>query len=110
MSAGWPEAPQFREPWEARAFALAVRLHERGVFTWREWTEALGAEIARAGAAPGDRGEHYYRHWLAALERLTREKRVVGVAELAERRAAWARAVRATPHGKPILLANDPGA
>lgn len=63
--------PVFREPWEARAFALAVELHGKGVFTWPEWSQALGREIARPGAGGAER---YYEHWLAALEALLAEK------------------------------------
>ena len=65
------DGPVFREPWEARAFAMALALHEAGVFTWNEWAETLGAEIkrAQAGGDP-DTGETYYQHWLATLERL----------------------------------------
>jgi nitrile hydratase accessory protein len=66
--------PVFREPWEARAFALAVALHEKGLFTWPEWAEALGGEIAKAG--PEDDGSHYYKHWLSALEGLIVRKGV----------------------------------
>ena len=40
--------PVFREPWEAQAFALAVRLSETGRFSWREWTTALSQEIQGA--------------------------------------------------------------
>ena len=69
----------FRAPWEAQAFAMAVKLHERGVFTWPEWAEALGAEIAAAGA--GDDGEDYYLHWMSALEKLAAAKGVVNSAE-----------------------------
>src|ERR1700754_4443515 len=69
------EGPVFREPWEAQAFAMALMLHERGVFTWTEWAETLGAEIKRAQAAGDpDTGETYYRHWLATLERLVAAK------------------------------------
>ena len=69
------EGPVFREPWEAQAFAMALALHARGVFTWPEWAATLGAEIKRAQAAGDpDTGETYYRHWLAALERLVDEK------------------------------------
>ena len=71
------DGPVFREPWEAQAFAMALALHERGVFTWPEWAAALAAEIKRAQAAGDpDTGETYYRHWLAALERLVAEKGV----------------------------------
>ncbi|MCC6782810.1 MAG: nitrile hydratase accessory protein [Planctomycetes bacterium] len=72
------EGPVFREPWEAQAFALAVRLHQEGVFTWPQWAAALAEEIKRAqGAGDADRGDSYYRHWLAALERLLAEAHVV---------------------------------
>ena len=48
------DGPVFREPWEARAFAMALALHEAGVFTWKEWAETLGAQIKRAQAAGAD--------------------------------------------------------
>lgn len=97
--------PVFREPWEAQAFALAVKLSEAGHFTWNEWAETLGAEIAAAQAAGDpDLGDTYYRHWLKALERLVREKSVLGADELTARRAAWEQAYRDTPHGQPVEL------
>ena len=103
--------PVFREPWEAQAFAMAVALHDRGVFTWAEWAEALAAEIKTAQAAGDpDTGETYYRHWLAALEKLVAAKSLTDRRELETRRAQWDRAARATPHGRPIELANDPQA
>jgi nitrile hydratase accessory protein len=96
----------FRAPWEAQAFAMAVRLHEAGHFTWTEWAERLAREIARARAAGDpDLGDTYYRHWLAALEALVTEKGLVRAEELARRRAEWDAAARATPHGQPIELA-----
>lgn len=99
-------APVFRAPWEAQAFAMAVRLHEAGHFTWTEWAERLAREIARARAAGDpDLGDTYYRHWLAALEALVTEKGLVRAEELARRRAEWDAAARATPHGQPIELA-----
>jgi nitrile hydratase accessory protein len=103
------EGPVFREPWEAQAFAMAVQLNERGIFTWSEWAAALAAEIKSAQAAGDpDTGATYYHHWLAALERLATAKALTGTAELATRRAQWERAALATPHGQPIALANDP--
>ena len=100
--------PVFREPWEAQAFALAVALHERGVFTWAEWASALGTEIRRAQeAGDPDTGDTYYRHWLAALERLVAEKRITDEATLARYRDAWERAAERTPHGTPIELDNQ---
>ena len=95
------DGPVFREPWEAQAFALAVALHERGLFTWSEWAAALGAEIKRAQAAGDpDTGETYYLHWLAALERLVAEKGVAtprDAAPLPRRLGARLRAHAARP-------------
>jgi nitrile hydratase accessory protein len=100
-----PEGPVFREPWEAQAFAMAVALHERGLFGWSEWTAALSDEIKRAQAkGDPDTGETYYRHWLAALERIVAEKGVADAAALARYRDAWDHAADRTPHGMPIVL------
>jgi nitrile hydratase accessory protein len=99
------EGPVFRAPWEAQAFAMALSLHARGVFTWPEWAAALGAEIKRAQAAGDpDTGDTYYCHWLAALERLVAEKGVTDGATLARYRNAWDHAADRTPHGSPIEL------
>ena len=97
------EGPVFAAPWEAQAFAMAVELNARGAFTWKEWSEALGREIA-AGTAGGDDGSRYYEHWLAALERLVTEKHLTSGTELSTRKAAWKAAAEATPHGEPIAL------
>jgi nitrile hydratase accessory protein len=99
------ERPVFRAPWEAQAFGMAVMLHERGHFTWKEWAERLADEIA-AGKRRGEKddGTRYYYLWLATLEKLVADKRLVLADELAERKDAWDRAARATPHGKPIEL------
>lgn len=100
-----PEGPVFRAPWEAQAFAMAVALHERGLFTWAEWTAALAEEIRRAQAAGDpDSGDTYYHHWLAALERLAAEKAAADPAILVRTRTAWQRAARRTPHGDAIRL------
>src|SRR5215470_6173852 len=100
-----PEGPVFREPWEAQAFAMTVALHERGLFTWSEWTAVLGDEIKQAQAkGDPDTGDTYYRHWLAALERIVAEKGVADSASLVRTREAWARAASRTPHDAPIVL------
>ncbi len=106
-SASFPgvDGPVFREPWEAHAFALVVSLHERGLFTWPEWADALAAQIAAAQAhGDADLGDTYYRHWLAALESLVAAKGAATTAELARTRDAWDRAADRTPHGQPIEL------
>jgi len=102
------DGPVFREPWEAEAFALAVSLNERGLFTWKEWAKILGEEIKKAQAAGDpDTGETYYRHWLATLERILAEKGVADPAMLTRTRHAWQRACARTPHGTPIELKPD---
>lgn len=99
------EGPVFREPWEAQAFAMTLRLYQQGLFTWPEWAGALTAEIKRAQAAGDpDMGETYYLHWLAALERIVLEKGVTDGATLGRYRDAWRRAADRTPHGEPILV------
>jgi nitrile hydratase accessory protein len=99
------DGPVFCAPWEAQAFAICLALHERGLFTWPEWAAALAAEIRRAQASGDpDLGDTYYRHWLAALERLVAEKGAAEPAALARCRAAWAQAAARTPHGAPITL------
>ena len=99
------DGPVFAAPWQAQAFAMALELHRRGVFTWSEWAATLSAEIAAANARhEHDDGSHYYERWLAALETLTARKAVVGDAELADRIDAWDCAAQATPHGQPVVL------
>jgi nitrile hydratase accessory protein len=102
------EGPVFREPWEGQAFALAVALNERGLFTWSEWAAALGAEIARAQAVGDpDTGETYYRHWLNALERILAVKGIASADLLGKYRDAWHHAAERTPHGTPIELRSE---
>ncbi len=100
-----PTSRSFEEPWQAKAFAMTVALHERGVFTWSEWAETLSAvkklksrrwRLLRVLAA---------RRWKSCW-------RAKGVAGARARSTHWPRALEraahATPHGQPILLENDP--
>jgi nitrile hydratase accessory protein len=103
-------APVFAEPWQAQAFALAVKLSEQGHFTWKEWTAALAQEIkAASDRGESEDGSHYYHYWLATLERLVAAKGLSDSAELLARKEAWADAYRHTPHGKPVELAASVG-
>jgi nitrile hydratase accessory protein len=99
------DGPVFREPWEAQAFAMALALHARGLFTWSEWAASLTDEIKRAQASGDpDTGETYYRHWLANLERLIAAKGVASTDIQHRYRDAWDHAADRTPHGQPIEL------
>jgi nitrile hydratase accessory protein len=99
------DGPVFRAPWEAHAFAMALALHQRGLFSWPEWAAALAAEIKRAQASGDpDSGETYYQHWLAALENLVAEKGIASAQTLHRTRDAWDHAADRTPHGLPIEL------
>ena len=99
------DGPVFREPWEAQAFAMALALHARGLFTWNEWAATLADEIRLAQAkGDPDSGETYYRHWLATLEKLVAAKGVASSETLHRYRNAWDHAVDRTPHGSPIVL------
>ena len=99
------DAPVFSAPWQAQAFAMTLSLHERGLFTWAEWAQALSEQIRAAQhAGDPDDGNTYYQHWLAALESLVAAKGVCSADELDGYRGAWANAAHRTPHGQPIVL------
>ncbi len=99
------DGPVFREPWQAQAFALALALHARGLFSWQEWADMLTGEIRRAQAeGDPDTGDTYYLHWLGTLERIVAAKGAATEATLARYRAAWDHAADRTPHGAPIAL------
>ena len=103
--------PVFAEPWEAQAFALAVKLSELGHFTWKEWAAVLADELnADALRGEPDDGSRYYDCWLAALERLVVSKRLSDPAALLAQKEVWADAYRHTPHGKPVELEKESGA
>jgi nitrile hydratase accessory protein len=100
--------PVFRAPWEAQAFAMALALHEKGLFDWGEWASMLGETIKAAQAAGDpDTGDTYYSHWLATLERMLAEKDVSTEADLTACRHAWEHAAARTPHGQPIELRTE---
>jgi nitrile hydratase accessory protein len=99
------DGPVFAEPWEAQAFALAVKLSEQGYFTWKEWAAALADELKAAeNRGEPDDGTQYYEHWLTALERLVVEKGLTNREAMHERKEAWTEAYLHTPHGKPVEL------
>ena len=108
VSTVWPgsdDEPVFSEPWQAHAFAMVLRLHEQGLFSWSEWASALAAQVGTAQThGEADLGDTYYRHWLSALEFIVADKGANSASELERYRDTWDIAADRTPHGQPIEL------
>ena len=99
------DGPVFSEPWQAQAFAMVLALHQRGLFAWVEWAQALSERIAEAHASgDADLGDTYYHHWLDTLESLVAAKGASTMKELASHQRAWDHAADRTRHGQPIVL------
>ena len=109
---GERNGPVFANPWQAQIFALVVGLHQRGCFSWGEWTETLSAEIAAAREndsidskkEEADPGDSYYRMWVITLERILTSKTIVYSDDIQNRVSAWRNAYLNTPHGNPVTL------
>lgn len=86
----------FAEPWQARAFGIAVALNERGAYPWRDFHASLAREIAAQGS--GDASEQYYARWLAALETLLTQRGILSPAEIAARASQCAAASHHDDH------------
>ncbi len=111
LPAGPEDEPAFFAPWQARAFALTVHLHARGLFPWEAWSAALGRRLAAEQghirpqpSGTEEEAEAYFVAWVAALGELLAERGIAGEAEIASMAGAWQAAARATPHGQPITL------
>ena len=78
----------FEEPWEGRAFGLAVAMSEGGIYEWAEFRDRFVEET--------DADENsevtvaYYRRWVRALERLVVDRGLIAPTELESRAAAFA--------------------
>lgn len=73
------EGPVFNAPWEATAFAMAVKLCEAGHFTWNEWVASFSKEIKSFEEKgiydpASDDARHYYEIWLSTLEKMISQK------------------------------------
>ncbi len=96
------DEPVFSQPWQAQAFAMVVSLNEQGIFTWSEWVRMFSKEIKDDGDP-----QSYYLNWVNALETLLNDKGIIISQERIERKNAWDKASRATPHGEPIVLGRE---
>jgi nitrile hydratase accessory protein len=100
------DAPAFREPWQAKAFALLVLLHRNGHFGWDAWVRTLAAEIAASPQRDNEDAEMaYHRQFLAALETIVAACDMTTPEAMQTRKDAWQRAYLNTPHGHPVELA-----
>jgi len=104
------DGPAFQSVWEARAFAIVVRLSETGCFTWAEWVGCLASQIEASAAA--ERAGGWARSdaevWIDAAEALLIRKGITSAEQLrAKRLAAWPIDV---PHGsvKSSSQSKDP--
>lgn len=84
----------FDEPWQARAFGIAVALYDDGAgFEWSSFQRRLIEEVRaeKPGASDAEALEGvYYEQWLAALERLLVDDEVIDPGELEGRAAEFA--------------------
>ncbi len=107
----------FAEPWESRAFGLALALHAAGAFDWEDFRQELIATIAgwpdpelvTDPVAPATEDVtssdlvavpwSYYHCWLAALESVLAAGGLVSAAEIDHRAMGLARRPAGHDHG-----------
>ncbi|NMO92078.1 nitrile hydratase accessory protein [Actinomycetospora sp. TBRC 11914] len=82
----------FAEPWESRAFGMAVALADAGLFGWDDFRDRL---IGRIGAWEAEHGVdapdfRYYACWLDALEDVLVDGAALTAGDVAARSAAFA--------------------
>jgi nitrile hydratase accessory protein len=83
----------FEAPWEARAFGIALLLHQQDIYSWSEFSSRLATEIAGDSPSqdtpvfplPADTEARYYEQWLAALESLVLERGLITPDEIDSR-------------------------
>ena len=97
--------PEFYEPWEAHAFAIAVKLSEKGLLKWSEWSDLLAVEIKKAKEEGNpDFGNTFYQFWLSALETILIENNILDNCDIKLKTEQWRKAFQSTPHGNPVKL------
>ena len=95
----------FDEPWHAEVFAVTIHLSEQNLFSWVEWTDAIGKKISKVNPRRSiDGSNDYYTLWLQALIELISTKGITDAEAISDVQKRWADAYRNTPHGKPVKL------
>lgn len=105
---GAGEQRAFNEPWEVRAFAMAVAAYHNGQYEWSEFQLSLIDSIKKWENGDGSEPWSYYEHWLEALETVLAGNGALSDAALDEK----TRAVLATPknanhheaHREPVAI------
>ena len=86
-------------------FAVTVHLSDQNLFSWAEWTDAIGKKISTVKLRRSiDSSNEYYNLWLQALIELISNKGITDAEAILEVQNRWADAFRNTPHGKPIKI------
>ncbi len=84
---------------------MTVHLSEQNLFSWAEWTDALGRQINNVQLTRLiDGSNDYYNLWLEALIALISSKGITDAEAIVDVRNRWADAYMNTPHGKPVKL------
>ena len=99
----------FTQPWELRAFAMAVAAYEDGQYEWSEFQESLVGSIGSWERDSHGEPWSYYQHWLTALEAVLAQKGTLPDAAALEERT---QTVLATPrnanhhraHREPVAI------
>ena len=95
----------FDEPWHAEVFAVTVHLSDQNLFSWAEWTDAIGEKISSVKLRRSiDGSDDYYNLWLQALIELISKKGITDAEAILDVQNRWAVTFRNTPHGKPIKI------
>lgn len=78
----------FKEPWEAKAFAIIVTLSQAGYFTWSEWVDCFAGHVAQATQVEAEGGvaKAYYEQWVDAAESLLVAKGLTSTEQLVAKR------------------------
>ena len=78
----------FSQPWELRAFAIAVAAFHSGQFQWTEFQQQLIASIQQWESGARSEAWSYYERWLDALENILADKGSLTGEALSERTQA----------------------
>jgi len=95
----------FDAPWQAQVFALVLRLHQNGSFSWEDWVRVFSKQVSVSPALPGESvNDTYYRQWTDALDAILVETGLLAPGDSRTRAILWKVAYVNTPHGEAVRL------